>query len=72
MGTAFLVQVYESLGQNVVLSSLRELYQLSRDTPYPVTEEDVYQVFLSNTPPEQHDQFRDLYGSLHGGPVPDP
>ncbi len=70
MGEAFMLGMYLSLGHDVALSHLRGLYRAGVASPERLTEAEVYHVLLSNTPPEQQDQFRDLYRRLHGGPIP--
>ena len=82
LGEVFLLEMYDALGHEVVASSLRELYSNMLFGYQPTTENRprnystdkermIYQVFLSNTPPEMQDEFRDLYRRLHGGPIPD-
>ena len=71
IGERFWLGMYLSLGHDVVSSYLRELYKTAVATPNWITEAEIYQVLLSNTPPERQDEFRDLYRDLHGGPVPD-
>jgi hypothetical protein len=71
LGSALLSQVCGSTGQDVVSSSLRELCQMIRASPYPVTEEAIYPVFLSNIAAGKQHEFRDLYRPLHGGSVLD-
>lgn len=71
MGEAFMLGMYLSLGHDVASSHLRGLYRAGVANPERLTEAEVYHVLLSNTPPEQQDQFRDLYSRLHGGPIPD-
>ena len=63
--------MYLCLGHDLVSAYLRGPYGLAVVNPERLTEADVYHVLLSNTPPEQQDQFRDLYHRLHGGPTPD-
>lgn len=70
MGENFLHQAVDAIGEKSVASALRELYHLipSRDSPLlPGTEEEIYRVFLSNTPPGREDAFRDIYRRYHGG-----
>ena len=76
LGASFLLGMYLGLGQEVVWSALLDLWVENRieGSLIPienVTEEDIYQAFLSNTPPEKREEFRDLYSRLHGGPIPD-
>ena len=71
IGEAFWLGMYLSLGPDVVSSYLRELYRTAVTIPDYITEAEIYQVLLLNTPPEQQDEFRELYRRLHGGPVPE-
>lgn len=59
------------MGHDVTSSYLRELYRAGVANPERLTEAEIYQVLLSNTPPEKQGEFRDLYGRLHGGSIPD-
>ena len=70
LGLSFLLAVHHTLGPEVVAASLRELYLAAVDSGRPVTEEEIYQVFLSNTPPGLEEQFRSLYYYEHGRPIP--
>ena len=72
LGRALRSQVYGSQGEDLVSSSLGELYQMSGASPYPVTKEDIYQVFLPNIAAGKQDEFRNLYCLLHGGSIPGP
>ena len=53
LGESFLLGIYNSLGHEVVSSSLRDLYWIGEAKGSRVTEDEIYQVFLSNTPPAQ-------------------
>ena len=72
LGESFLLGVYQSLGYQVVSSSLRELYRVGKSSGSPVTEAQIYRAFLTNTPSDKRVQFRELYERLHGGPIPGP
>ena len=71
LGRLFFLGMYNRLGNQVVSSSLRGLYetQVSKGS-YALTEDEIYQQFLANTPLEEQDDFRRLYHCLHGRPVP--
>ena len=71
LGELFFLGMYNRLGNQVVSSSLRGLYetQVSKGS-YALTEDEIYQQFLANTPLEEQDDFRRLYHCLHGRPVP--
>ena len=65
VGELYLLEMYESLGHDVVRASLRQLYDLGTSRGR-VSEDDIYQTFLSNTPEAKQDEFRNLYSCLHG------
>ena len=67
MGEHFLISLFNLLGEEAVSAALRELYLMSGEQG----EEDFYRVFLKHTPLGLEDEFRDLYGRLHGGPYAD-
>ena len=69
VGERFLLGMYNSLGHDVVESSLRELHRIGTSRHPGVTEDEIYQVFLANTPEGQRDEFIRLYRELHGGPL---
>ncbi len=71
MGSSFLLAMDNALGREVVSSSLRELYRLGEAKGSPVTEDEIYQAFLDNTPAAKQSEFRDLYYFHHGGPASD-
>ena len=66
VGENFLLQVFNTIGQEGVSSALRELYMLWESGQH-ITEEDIYQAFLKNVPTGLEDEFLDLYRRLHGG-----
>ena len=71
LGELFFLGMYNRLGNQVVSSSLSGLYetQVSKGS-YALTEDEIYQQFLANTPLEKQDDFRRLYHCLHGRLVP--
>ena len=71
LGESFLLGIYNSLGHEVVSSSLLDLYRIGEAKGSRVTEDEIYQVFLSNTPQAQKAEFLDLYRRMHGRPIPD-
>ena len=72
LGQNFVLGMYDALGHEAATAALRELYLLYRDERRSVTEGDIYRAFLSNTPPGQERDFREVYLRVHGGPIPDP
>ena len=64
LGEAFVLGMYLSLGHEILSASLRQLFNTRK------TEENIYQAFLSNTPLDRQDEFRDVYLCLHGRPIP--
>ena len=69
LGERLLLGLYLDLGHDVVSTSMRELHLKILQYPLSVTEELPYLTFLSNTPSELHDEFRQIYQNLHGRPV---
>ena len=69
MGENFLHEAREVLGEDRLSAVLRELYYLSLDrgTLLPGSEEEIFDIFLINTPVGQEEEFRSLYRRLHGG-----
>ena len=74
LGERLLLAFYNNLGHEMVASSLRELHFNKYELFYPreSAEEAIYQVFLSNTPPERQEDFNALYKLFHGRPEPVP
>ena len=70
LGKHFQAVMYRNLGHEVVSPALRELHEEAGPQGRVVTEDEIYQAFLTNTPPSQRDEFRDLYHCLHGRPIP--
>lgn len=71
LGRQFLNRMFRVLGRQVVSSALRELYEDWAATGGPASEDEIYQAFLTNTPPSKQDDFRLWYRRLHGRPIPD-
>ena len=69
LGEAFLLGMYVSLGHEVVKATLHQLYELHA-SGHTLTEDDIYQAFLSNTPQAKQSEFQDLYACLHGRQIP--
>ena len=70
LGFAFLAGLHMSVGDEVVLSALRELYEKSPSTGRSVTEDEIYWTFWRNMPESQLGEYRDHYSRIHGGPIP--
>ena len=70
MGHHFLLNLFETMGGEALVSALRELYLLVEDdwqtAGRGITEDDIYYVFQRHTPTVQMDEFRGLYRRLHG------
>ena len=78
-GVAFFSGMYLSLGRDAVSAQMRELFRMGKakvdeatGRPIRLTEQEIYEVMLSNTPLEKQEEFRRQYRALHGGPVPEP
>lgn len=74
MGEDFLLNLFETIGEEAMASALRELYPLVLAEDRSGWEDDreeeevIFDTFLKHTPPELQESFRDLYHRLHGGP----
>ncbi len=70
IGEAFWLGMYLSLGRDIVSTYLGELYKAGEanraEVHHALTDGQVYQVLLSNTPPEKRAQFRELWQRLYG------
>ena len=65
LGQYLLLSFYETLGEEATSAALRELYLLFQSEGRSVTEEEIYQAFLRNTPPGLEDEFLALYKQFH-------
>ncbi len=66
LGAYFLLSLYTTLGEEATSTALRELYLLLQsEGSAAVTEEEIYQAFLRNTPPGLEDEFLALYRQFH-------
>ena len=67
LGAYFLLSLYKTLGEEATSAALRELYLLFKETgsAEAVTEEEIYQAFLRNTPPGLEEEFLALYRQFH-------
>ena len=74
MGENFLLNVYETIGEEAVASALRELYPLVMARFRSGWEDDreeeevIFDTFVKHVPAERMEGFLDLYHRLHGGP----
>ena len=66
MGELFLLEMYRALGHDTVSAALRELHVMETTRGWGAAGDEIYEVFLSNTPPTKQEEFRDLYRRLHG------
>ena len=62
MGEHLLWSISDTIGEEATSSALMKLLATK-----PVTEEEVYRVFLEHSPPHREEELRDLYRELHGG-----
>ncbi len=70
IGEAFWLGMYLSLGRDIVSTYLGELYKAGEanraEVYHALADGQVYEVLLSNTPPEKLAQFRELWQRLYG------
>ena len=70
LGFVFLAGLHLSVGDEVVLDALRELYEESPSTGRSVTEDEIYWTFWRKIPESQLGEYLDHYSRIHGGPIP--
>ncbi|MDE2843392.1 MAG: hypothetical protein OXN21_08425 [Chloroflexota bacterium] len=68
LGERFMHALYMDLGHDMVAGSMQELHG-ARAERKRLTEEEIYNVFLSHTPSEKRQHFQDLYTCFHGMPI---
>ena len=66
VGEAFLLGLYEILGEEAMSTAMRELYLLQAGRDSALTEGEIYQVFLAHTPIGKEADFQEVYQRLHG------
>ena len=66
-GENLFLDLYNALGLDSFRSSWKELYELAKREGRPVNETEIYRAFLRQTTTDTVDEFKDLYGRLHGG-----
>ncbi len=69
LGESFLWAMYESLGPDSVIRSLREIRRMVKGQIGRLDEDDIYRAFLANAPPDKRDEFLDVYRRVHGRPI---
>ncbi len=69
LGERFMHALYIDLGHDMVAGSLQELHRRPGERRSPLTEENIYDIFLSHTPSEKTQLFQDIYTCFHGMPV---
>ena len=65
LGYYFLIHLYEAMGLAAFSSAMRGLHERYPDHRFHPTEEHVYHIFLSYTPPDREATFREVYRRLH-------
>ena len=75
LGEFFLTSLFDTLGEKAMGTALGELHHLGRRNDPPLSEEEIYRVFLRNTPSGLEEDVLELYRRVHGGlflsPTPD-
>ena len=73
LGEFFLLETYQLFGSDAASAAMRALYLQAKATGWtePVTEEQIYQVYLSNAPRGKVEAFLALYQRHHGGAYDD-
>ena len=72
-GEFFLLETYQLFGRDAASAAMRELYLQAEATGWtqPVTEEQIYRVYLSNAPLGKVEAFPALYQRHHGATYDD-
>ncbi len=72
-GEYFFLRLHRLLGKEAFSAGLRDLHNRFTLTELDVglRGKDIYLIFLGRTSPENVDEYRDLFRTLHGGPWPD-
>ena len=68
LGERFMHALYMDIGHDMVAGSIQGLYR-GPGGGLALSEEEIYNIFLSHTPPEKRQHFRDLYTCFHGMPI---
>ena len=73
LGEFFLLETYQLFGREAASAAMRELYLQAEATGWtePVTEEQIYRVYLSSAPRGKVEAFLALYQRHHGGAYDD-
>ena len=58
------------LGDQVIWSTLNEIYKRNLATVLGPSEDEIYEAFLGNTPKSQQEELQACYTRLHGHPIP--
>ena len=69
LGEFFLLETYQLFGLRAASAAMRELYLQAEATSWtePITEEQIYRVYLANAPPGKVQAFQRIYERYHGG-----
>lgn len=70
LGEKFFLAMYEALGPEVVAAAMRDLLPEALFIA-GLDEDQIYNAFLSNAPPEKEEAFMAAYRRYHGGPIVD-
>ena len=67
LGEYLMLNLYQTMGPEASSDAWNELFLLAKGENRELTEDEIYQAFLRNTPAGQVDEFRSLYDQWHGG-----
>ncbi len=67
LGEWLLLNLYETMGPDPFRAAWKEIYLLMLSREASLTEEEIYTVFLRNTPPAQAGAVKNVYAQWHGG-----
>ncbi len=72
LGEYLLLSILETIGKEATGAAMRELYRRAEvhfsasEAREPPNEKQIYEAFVTNTPPHLRDALQDLYDRLHG------
>ena len=67
LGESFLLGLYEILGHTPFAEAWREIYLLNLEKESPVTEQEIYDIFLGHAATDKVGAFNEIYNRSHGG-----
>ncbi|PKB81520.1 MAG: hypothetical protein BZY88_06265 [SAR202 cluster bacterium Io17-Chloro-G9] len=67
LGEYLLLNLYQTMGPEASSNAWNQLYLLAEGEDRQLTEDEIYQAFLRNTPASELDEVKSMYDQWHGG-----